>query len=210
MLRLNTLAVFAYAALGMSALRAENLAADHPCVDVVKSYLGFVTEQSWKEAAKLVKPAAIERKRAEAIQSLKNAPTMSDEAAVLKQFGVGNVTELEKLPLVDFFAADRTIFHARGRELTSEVLKKKRESLKINVLGVVGEEGGKAVHLVLRTYQEVEDVALDELIFISAVNEDGKWVIAPDSMRPSVKSLKGGAAPAVAPPGASAGTDGAK
>ena len=177
---------------------------DHPSVAVVKAYLGYVTEQNWKEAAKLVKPAAIERKRAEAIATLKNAPTMSDEAAVLSKFGVKDMKELEKLPLVDFFAADRAIFHSRGRELTPEVLKKKKDSLKINVLGVVGEEDGKNTHLVLRTYQEVEEVGLDELIFISASNEDGKWLIAPDSMRPSVKSLKGGAAPAVPPAGAGA------
>jgi hypothetical protein len=207
MSRLATFLLAGLSVLCSSGLHAENLPADHPAAEVVKSYLGFVTEQNWLEAAKLVKPAAIERKRAEAIATLKNAPTMSDEEAVLNKFGVKSIKELESLDLVKFFAADRTIFHSRAKEYTADVLKKKRESLKINVLGVVGEEGGKAAHLVLRTYQEVDDLALDELIFISAVNEDGKWVIAPDSMRPAVKSLKGGAAPATAPAGAGAGTD---
>jgi hypothetical protein len=186
------------AALLLSVAQAGNLPADHPSVDVVKIYLGFVTEQNWKEAAKLVRPSAIERKRAEAIATLKNAPTMSDEAAVLDKFGVNNLEELKALPLVDFFAADRAIFHGRGRELTSEELKKKRQSLKITVIGVAGEADGKTSHLVLRTYQEVrskeqQEVALDELIFISAVNEEGKWLIAPDSQRPNITPLKAAA-----------------
>jgi hypothetical protein len=184
--------------------RAENLPMDHPSVAVVKAYLGFVTEQNWKEAAKLVKPSAIERKRAEAIATLKNAPTMTDEATVLNKFGVKDMKELEKMAAVDFFAADRAIFHSRGRELSAETLQKKRASLKITVIGVVGESDGKNAHLVLRTYQEVEEVGLDELIFISASNEEGKWKIAPDSMRPNVKALKGGATPAVPPTGVGA------
>jgi hypothetical protein len=198
---LRILVTTALLALTVTAARAENLPMDHPSVEVVKNYLGFVTEQNWKEAAKLVKPSAIEKKRVEAIATLKNAPTMSDEENVLAKFGVKDIKALESMPLVDFFAADRAIFHSRGRTLSPDQLKKKRESLKINVLGVVGEADRQAAHLVVRTYQEAEEYGFDELIFITAVNQDGKWVVAPDNMHPVVKSLKGGAAPAAAAPG---------
>jgi hypothetical protein len=174
---------------------AENLPIDHPSVAAVKSYLGYITEHNWKEASKMMKPASVEKKRAEIIATLKNAPTMSDEEALLAKFGVKNVKELEAMPLEEFYAAERNVLHGRGREITPELIKKKRDSLKITVLGVAGENDRKSTHVVLRTYQEVsskdnQDIALDELIFISTSNENGKWLIVPDSQRPNVTTLK--------------------
>jgi hypothetical protein len=142
-----------------------------------------------------MKPSSVERKRAEIIATLKNAPTMSDEEALLAKFGVKNVKELEAMPLEEFYIAERNVLHSRGREVTPELIKKKRDSLKITVLGVAGENDRKSTHVILRTYQEVsskdnQDIALDELIFVSTSNENGKWLIVPDGQRPIVTTLK--------------------
>jgi hypothetical protein len=187
------LVICAFTAHVLSALHAENLPSSHPSSEVVKNYLAFVTEQNWKEAAKYVRPSAIAQKHAEVINALKNISTMSEETAILEKFGVKSIDELKKMPLTDFYAADRMLMHNRGKVQSPEIIKKKRDSLKITVYGIVGEPDGKTVHLVVRTYQEVDDYSLNELIFISAVNEEGKWLVAPDITRPSVKPLKAAA-----------------
>ena len=75
----------------------------------------------------------------------------------------------------------------------------KKSSLKIEVLGVIGEQGGKVAHLAVRTSQDVIDQRINELFFISFIQDEKdptKWLIAPDMQRPVTEPLGGAAAPA--------------
>jgi hypothetical protein len=158
----------------------------------VKAYFEHVVEQDWKGAALMIAPDSIERKRRDTLERLKRAPTMSDEAAVLKQFGVKNVRDIETMSAVDFFVADRKYFH-NPASTTPEIIKQKKDSLKVDVLGVVGEAEDTIAHLVVRTSQEVVDQRIIELVFISFVQDEkdkAKWLISPDMQRPTTVPLK--------------------
>lgn len=189
-------------ALATGAAKADNLPMTHPTVDLVKKYFRYVIEQNWREAAKMIRPSSIERKKRETLAIVKSAPTMSEEAAMLGRLGVKDLKELEKMSVEDFYIADRQSFQ-RPQSANEEVQKQKRESLKVNVLGVVGEQDNKIVHLVVRTSQEVIDQRIDEIFFISFTQDEtdsSKWVIAPDIQRPVTEPLKTPAKPAAVAP----------
>lgn len=183
---------------------AENLPLTHPTVDLVKKYFQFVVEQKWQEAAKMIRPSSIERKKRETLAIIKSAPTMSEEAAMLAKLGVKDLRELEKMSVEEFYVADRQSFHNLARN-NEEILKQKKESLKVEVLGVVGEKEGTVAHLAVRTSQEVQDQRINELFFISFTQDETdktKWQIAPDMQRPvteAIASKEGAAAAPVAP-----------
>ena len=194
--------IMALAFVVSGAAKADNLPMTHPTVDLVKKYFRYVIEQNWHEAAKMIRPSSIERKKRETIAIVKSAPTMSEEAAMLGRLGVKDLKELEKMSVEDFYVADRQSFQ-RPQSSNEEVQKQKRESLKVNVLGVVGEQDNKIIHLVVRTSQEVIDQRIDEIFFISFTQDDTdptKWVIAPDIQRPVTEPLKTPAKPAAAAP----------
>ena len=175
---------------GISA-EAENLPMTHPTVEMVKKYFTMVVEQDWKGAAKMIRPESIERKKRETIAIVKSAPTMSEEAAMLAKIGVKDLKELEKMSVEDFYVADRQSFHTPSNN-NDEIVRQKKQSLKINVLGVIGEPG--IAHLAVRTSQEVMDQKIDELFFISFIqdkDDSTKWLIAPDMSRPVTTPLKG-------------------
>lgn len=177
--------------LGSSSASAENLPMTHPTVELVKKYFTLVVEQDWKGAAKMIRPESIERKKRETVAIIKSAPTMSEEAAMLAKIGVKDLAELEKMSVEEFYIADRQSFHTPSKN-SDEILKQKKQSLKINVLGVIGEPG--IAHLAVRTSQEVMDQRIDELFFISFVQDKedpSKWLIAPDMSRPVTTPLKG-------------------
>ena len=187
--------------LGGHSSKGENLPMTHPTVELVKKYFTLVVEQDWKGAAKMIRPESIDRKKRETVAIIKSAPTMSEEAAMLAKIGVKDIAELEKMSVEDFYIADRQSFHNPSRN-NDEILKQKKQSLKINVLGVIGETG--IAHLAVRTSQEVMDQRIDELFFISFVQDkedEKKWLIAPDMSRPVTTPLKGeGDAPAADKP----------
>lgn len=187
--------------------RAENLPASHPTVDLVKKYFQLVVEQNWKEAAKMIRPSSIERKKRETLAIIKSASTMSEEAAMLAKLGVKDLRELEKMSVEEFYVADRQSFHNLARN-NEEILKQKKASLKVDVLGVIGEQGGKVAHLAVRTSQEVMDQRINELFFISFTQEDTDktlWQIAPDMQRPVTEPVaKDGTTTAPAPAAKSA------
>ncbi len=171
-------------------VRAENLPANHPAVDVAQKYMHLVAEQNWAEAVKLVRPASIERKKRETIAIIKAAPTMTQESAMLARLGVKSLKELEDLSVEQFYIHDRVSFY--DNSITPEVLKEKRESLKITILGVVGEGDGKTVHVVVRTSQVVMKQRLSELFFLSFVQDEKdttKWLMTPDVQRPITESI---------------------
>ncbi len=197
---LARLACFALAVLPTMAT-ASNLPPTHPTAALVKKYFECVVDQDWKAAAQMILPESIERKRRDTLERLKRAPTMSDETAVLEQLGVKDIRDIEKMSAVDFFVADRKYFH-NPASTTPELIKQKKASLKVDVLGVVGEAEDSIAHLVVRTSQEVVDQRIIELVFISFVQDEkdkSKWLISPDMQRPTTISLKPddkGAAPA--------------
>jgi hypothetical protein len=172
---------------------ASNLPPTHPTAALVKKYFEYVVDQDWRSAAEMILPESIERKRRDTLERLKRAPTMSDEAAVLEQLGVKDIREIENMSAVDFFVADRKYFH-NPASTTPEIIKQKKASLKVDVLGVVGEANDTIAHLVVRTSQEVVDQRIIELVFISFVQDEKdktKWLISPDMQRPTTISLKG-------------------
>ena len=185
-------------------VRAENLPLTHPTVELVKKYFQLVVEQDWKTAAKMIRPASIERKKRETLAIIKSAPTMSEEAAMLGKLGVKDIKSLENMSAEDFYVADRQSFHSPARnedekERQKKVQDQKKSSLKIEVLGVIGEQGGKVAHLAVRTSQDVIDQRINELFFISFIQDEKdptKWLIAPDMQRPVTEPLGGAAAPA--------------
>jgi len=182
----------AFALLSAQGARAENLPMSHPTVELVKEYFTLVVEQNWRGAAKMIRPESIERKKRETVAIIKSAPTMSEEAAMLAKIGVKDLVELEKMSVEDFYIADRQSFHSPSRN-SEEILKQKKQSLKINVLGVIGEQNNSIAHLAVRTSQEVMDQRIDELFFISFVQDKenkGRWLIAPDMSRPVTTPLK--------------------
>lgn len=177
--------------LGGLPARAENLPMTHPTVELVKKYFTMVVEQDWKGASKMIRPESIDRKKRETVAIIKSAPTMSEEAAMLAKIGVKDLQELEKMSVEDFYVADRQSFHTPSRN-NDEILRQKKQSLKINVLGAIGEPG--IAHLAVRTSQEVMDQRIDELFFISFIqdkDDTSKWLIAPDMSRPVTTPLKG-------------------
>ncbi len=192
----------AFAALGLSlALSlpapAENLPVDHPTSELVKKYLEAVVKQDWKTAAEMLLPASLERRRLQMIAAVQNSPTMTEEGVKLAMLGVKDIKELEKMTPQQAYVADREAVHKRLK-VPAEVLEKKRETLKINILGLISEDGGRIVHALVRTKQDTTEVNIEELLLISLAQdkEDAKkWYIVPDMQQPITSQLKKPAAP---------------
>lgn len=180
---------------------AENLPADHPASGLVKSYLETVAKQDWKTVSAMLQPTFLERRRLSLINNVKNSETMSVEATKLAMLGVKDIKDLEKMTPQEAFIADREAVHKRMK-VSPEDLKKKQETLQINVLGLVPEDGGKIVHALIRTTQDTTKVKIEELLLVSLVQdkEDSKkWFIVPDMQQPIATEIGGAAKPAAAP-----------
>jgi hypothetical protein len=180
---------------------AENLPADHPATGLVKSYLETVAKQDWKTVSAMLQPTFLERRRLSLINNVKNSETMSVEATKLAMLGVKDIKDLERMTPQEAFIADREAVHKRMK-VSPEDLKKKQDTLKINVLGLVPEDGGKIVHALIRTTQDTTKVKIEELLLVSLVQdkEDSKkWFIVPDMQQPIATEIGGAAKPAAAP-----------
>jgi hypothetical protein len=184
--------VIAFVALAGGLLSAP-LPADHPCADLVKKYLTCVVNQDWKTAAALLQPASLERKQKETIAIIKTAPTMTEEQQMLERFGVAEIRELEKLSPQEFYIMDREAWHKRINA-AADVTKRKQETLKIDVLGLVEEKDKGYVHATVRTSQETLTDRIEELFLISFIKQDDKWLISPEMKdRPIITPLDGSA-----------------
>lgn len=186
-------------------VQAENLPLDHPTAAVATKYLEAVVEQDWKAASTMLLPASLERRKTQMVNAVKNSPTMTEEAAKLSLLGVKDIRDLDKMSPQEAYIADREAVHKRMK-LSEEALKKKRETLKINVLGVISESEGNIVHVLVRTKQNTivpdakgsGEVSIEELLLISMVQdieEKGKWLVVPDMQTPITTPLNA-AAPA--------------
>ncbi|WP_009964202.1 hypothetical protein [Verrucomicrobium spinosum] len=185
------LASAAVALLFTAGIRAENLPLDHPTAKVVNAYLEAVVKQDWKTASTMLLPVSLERRKTQMINSVKNSTTMTEEAAKLNMLGVKDVAELQKMTPQEAYVADRAAVHSRMK-VSPETIKKKQETLKINILGLVSEEEGKIVHAVVRTRQETTDVAIEELLLISLTQDKldtKKWHVVPDMQQPITTPL---------------------
>ena len=176
------------------AARAENLPLDHPTAGVAKKYLEAVVKQDWQAASIMLLPASLERRRLQMIAAVKNSPTMTEEAAKLSLLGVKDIRDLEKMTPQEAYVADRDAVHKRMK-LTDEAIKRKQETLKITVLGVISESEGTIVHVLVRTKQNTlvqeangpGEVTIEELLLISMVQDKEdkkKWLVVPDMQTP--------------------------
>jgi hypothetical protein len=174
------------------AAQAETLPATHPTAAVVKKYLESVVKQDWETAGNMLLPTSLERRKEQMILSIKNSETMTIEAAKLNMLGIKDIKELQKMSPQQAYVVDRKAVHERVK-LTEEVLKKKQETLKINILGLIPEDDAKIVHALVRTNQETLDAKIDELLLISVVQDKAdakKWLVAPDMQNPVTTPLK--------------------
>lgn len=170
--------------------RASQLPMDHPCAESVKKYLTCVVNQDWKTAAVLLQASSLERKQKETIAIIKTAPTMTEEQQMLERFGVKEIRELEKLTPQEFYIMDREAWHKRINA-APEVTKRKQDTLKIDVLGLVEEKGKDYVHATVRTSQDTLTDKIEELFLISFIKQDGKWLISPEMKdRPIITPLE--------------------
>lgn len=164
---------------------------DHSCAGLVKKYLESVVSQDWKTAAAMLLPSSLERKQKETIAIIKTAPTMTEEAQMLERFGVKEIRELEVLSPQEFYVTDRSAWHKRINA-APEVTQKKKDTLKIDVLGLVEEKDKGYIHATVRTSQETLTDRIEELFLISFVKEGDKWLIWPEMKdRPIITPLDG-------------------
>ncbi len=182
-------------ALGFLSLVGASLAGplplDHPCAGLVKKYLQSVVAQDWKTAAGMLLPSSLERKQKETIAVIKTAPTMSAEQEMLERFGVKEIRDLEKLTPQEFYITDRTAWHQRVNT-SPEVTKRKQDTLKIDVLGLVEEADKNYIHVTVRTSQETLSDRIEELFLISFVKEGDDYLIWPEMKdRPIITPLNG-------------------
>lgn len=170
---------------------SSQLPLDHPAAGLVKKYLQSVVSQDWKTASVMLLPSSLERKQKETIAIIKTAPTMSEEAQMLERFGVKEIRDLEVLSPQEFYITDRTAWHKRINA-APEVTKKKQDTLKIDVLGLVEEKDKNYIHATVRTSQETLTDRIEELFLISFVKEGDKWLIWPEMKdRPIITPLDG-------------------
>jgi hypothetical protein len=110
---------------------------------------------------------------------------------MLERFGVKEIRDLEVLTPQEFYITDRSAWHKRVNA-APEVTKKKQDTLKIDVLGLVEEKEKNYVHATVRTSQETLSDRIEELFLISFVKEGDKWLIWPEMKdRPIITPLEG-------------------
>ncbi len=190
--------LFAVTLLSLAALpaQAEQLPLDHPCAALVKKYLAAVVQQDWKTASVMLVPSSLERRQRETVNIIKSAPTMSDEENMLSGYNVKGVAELEKMTPQEFYQVDREAWHKKLK-LTPEATKRKQETLKITVLGLVAEKDKGYVHATVRTSQETLTDKIEELFLISFITDPSNpknYLISPEMKdRPVITPLDGSA-----------------
>ncbi|MDZ4405056.1 hypothetical protein [Prosthecobacter sp.] len=177
-------------------VQAEQLSLDHPCAALVKKYLTAVVQQDWKIASQMLVPTSLERRQRETVQIIKSAPTMTDEETMLAGYNVKGVGELEKMTPQEFYQVDREAWHKKLK-LTPEATKRKQETLKVVVLGLVEEKDKGYVHATVRTSQETLTDKIEELFLISFVPDPANpkgYLISPEMKdRPVITPLDGSA-----------------
>ncbi len=168
-------------------LAASNLPLTHPTAELVNQYFRHVVNEDWKAAAAMLKPASIERKKRRMIEIIKRTRTISEETEMLARLGVKDIRDVEAMTVEEFYAAERKGLSDRSDATSDAIRKQKQESLKVNVLGIIGENKDTIAHLAVRTSQQVLDQQIDELIFLSFEQDPTdpkKWYIVPDMQLP--------------------------
>ncbi len=178
--------------LAAASAPAEQLPLDHPCAGLVKKYLTAVVMQDWKTASEMLVTDSLERRQRETVQVIKSAPTMTQEQDMLDGYSVKSVRELEGMTPQQFYQVDRDAWHKKLK-LSPESTKRKQETLKITVLGLVEEKDKGFVHATVRTSQETLTDRIEELFLISFVSDPANpknWLISPEMKdRPVITPL---------------------
>lgn len=192
--------LLALALLTPAGLCAETVPADHPATAFVKSYLQNVVKQDWAAASEMLLPSSLERKKAQMVEIIRNSRTMTEEKAKLDLLKAKDIREVEKMTPQAAYIADRKAVHEMDErmKITAEVIKRKFDTLSVNILGLISEEAGKIIHAVVRTRQETMDASIEELLLISVVQDKTdpkKWYVAPDMQVPLTLPLKKEEAP---------------
>jgi len=183
------IAISLLAAIGLAApeLGASSLPLTHPTVELVNQYFRHVVNEDWKAAASMLKPASIERKKRRMIEIIKRTRTISEETEMLARLGVKDIRDVEAMTVEEFYAAERKGLSERSDATSEAIRKQKQDSLKVTVLGIIGENKDTIAHLAVRTSQQVLDQQIDELIFLSFEQDPAnakKWYIVPDMQLP--------------------------
>lgn len=192
--RLFLRSLFAVSLLSLAALpvQADQLPLDHPCAGLVKKYLAAVVQQDWKTASQLLVPSSLERRQVETVNIIKTAPTMTDEENMLSGYNVKSWADLEKMTPQEFYQVDREAWHKKLK-LSPEATKRKQETLKITVLGLVEEKDKGYVHATVRTSQETLTDKIEELFLISFITDPANpksYLISPEMKdRPVITPL---------------------
>lgn len=185
------LSLFACLVAFSSMVHAETLTQDHPTADIVKKYLRAIVDQDWHTSSQMLVPTSLERRKLQIIEAIKRSPTITAEAAALATLGLKDLRDLEKMPAQEVYMAERKAMHER-LGIKPEVMKRKQETFKATILGLIGEDKGKTVHALVRTSQETGDTVIEELLLISLVQDKDstqKWLIAPDMQNPVTRPL---------------------
>jgi hypothetical protein len=171
--------------------QAGPLPEDHPSGELVKTYLTAVVHQDWEKAGSMLSEVSLQKKLAETVGIISSAQTMTEEAAMLGRLGLKDLDELQQMSPRAFYAVERAAVHQRIN-VEPEVLQKKKDTLKINIIGLLGEDGDRVVHAVVRTSQETMRERIHELFLISMERDpadEKRWVVVPDMTRPVAEKL---------------------
>jgi hypothetical protein len=159
-------------------------AAKHPAAKLIDSYLRALVANDWATAAKLTDAETLNERLDSFKKTLEGAPTMSDEAALLKRVGVADLAEAQKLTPEKFFVLERTAVHD-SLKIDPEIIKKKTESLKYSILTLVEDEG--LVYALVKAHQETGTESIDEILYMTIRKDaDGNYKFAPSLQRPKV------------------------
>ena len=164
---------------------------DHPAVETARTYLQAVVAGDWTTCADLILPKALERKKRETVEVIKNSPTVSEETERLKMLGIASFKDLEAMSPAAFYIAERNAVH---KAIDESAASKARQlsTLKIEVLSVGVEEDGSFVHVLVRTHRDTEEIRVHELMLVSLLKDSdvpGKWRIVPDTQLPVSEPL---------------------
>lgn len=182
--------------LGVTLLPAAARAEEPVFLGVTQDYVKAVVAQDWKKCADMLLPRALERKKEETVNFIKNSSTMEIESARLAVYGLRKVEELVSMSGQEFYVRERSAVQTGAGNAGAD---KQLATLKIEVLATGKEEEGSFVHVVVRTHREAGEMRIHELTLVSLLqdptNKD-KWFIVPDTQLPVVQPIEPPAAPA--------------
>ncbi|MBE7495304.1 MAG: serine/threonine protein kinase [Verrucomicrobiaceae bacterium] len=158
---------------------------------MINSYFTAIVNEDWQSASRVILPSALAERRLEAINRIQSAPTMSEETALLQKLGANSLGELQKLTPEEFYIRDRQSYHA-GISVTDLDKDKKKNSLRVMIIGIAEEKERNYQHVVVRTYMETTTTGISELFLISlaATDQPNVMLIDPNALKAQQMDLR--------------------